>query len=59
MSEPRIQIGGKTYTSENWHEIAEDPNVTPANGQVVNVAHGDNHGIQAGAIHGGITFNRN
>ncbi len=47
-----IQIGGKTYTAENLHELADDPNVTPADGTVTNIAYGGNTGIQAGNIYG-------
>lgn len=56
----RIQIGGKTYTPDNVHEITGDPNIGPASGDVTNVSDGEVTGarIQAGDVHGGITINR-
>ncbi|MGW5642205.1 hypothetical protein ACWEV3_10965 [Saccharopolyspora sp. NPDC003752] len=54
----RIQVGGRTYTDESLHELADDPNVTPADDRTVNVSYGENHGIQAGTINGPIHFGR-
>ncbi|GAA2778188.1 hypothetical protein [Saccharopolyspora taberi] len=55
----RIQVGDKTYTRDNLHEAAHDPNITPADRtKVRNINHGEFTGIQAGEIHGGITFGR-
>lgn len=54
-----IQIGGKTYTRDNLHELNDDPNVRHAErSSTTNVVFGEMNGIQAGEIHGGLTFDR-
>ena len=56
----RIQIGGNTYTTEDIKagKHLNDPNIdtdTDAH-NVTNISHGENVGIQAGRITGGITI---
>lgn len=65
MRDFTIQVGGKTYTRDNIHELEQDqPGTKVPNGPsvhrsggTVNVAHDNaNVAIQAGEIHGDITF---